>query len=53
MEISNSGTNPAISHAQITTRSLGPIETCTSVPKVDVLQAKQQMRGGTHRDQEF
>ena len=30
MEFSNSGANRAVSHAQITRRSLGPIETCNS-----------------------
>ena len=33
MEMSNSGANPAVSHAQITRRSLGPIETFNSDPK--------------------
>ena len=40
MKFSNSGTNQAISHAQITRRSLGPIETCNSDPKDAVLHAK-------------
>ena len=40
MEISDSGANPAVSHAQITKRSLGPIETCNSDPKGAVLHAK-------------
>ena len=40
MVISGSGANPAVSHAQITSRSLGPIETCNSDPKVAVLHAK-------------
>ena len=30
MEFSNSGANRAVSHAQITRRCLGPIETCNS-----------------------
>ena len=37
METSNSGANDAVMHAQITRRSLGPIETCNSDPKVAVL----------------
>ena len=39
MEISDSGANPAVSHAQISRRSLGPIETCNSDPKGAVLHA--------------
>ena len=38
--MSNSRANPAVSHAQITRRSLGPIETCNSDPKDPVLHAK-------------
>ena len=38
-------------HTQITRRSLGPIETYNSDPKVAVVNAKKtQMRVGTHRD---
>ena len=40
MEISNSGANCAVSHAQINSRSLGILETCNSDPKVAVLRAK-------------
>ena len=39
MEFSNSGANLAVSHAQITRRSLGYIETCNSDPKEAVLHA--------------
>ena len=40
METSISGANHAVLHAQNDRRSLGPIETCNSGPKVAVLQAK-------------
>ena len=40
MKLSDSGAYPAVSHAQITRRSLGPIETCNSDPKDAVLHAK-------------
>ena len=40
METSNSAAIHAVLHAQINRRSLGPIETCNSVPKVAVLLAK-------------
>ena len=54
MEFSNSGANCAVSHAQITRRSLGPLETCNSDPKEAVLHAKKtQMKAGTHRDKFF
>ena len=39
METSNSGANHAVLHAQIKRRSLGPLETCNSDPKVAVLHA--------------
>ena len=45
MEISNSGAICAVSHAQINRRSLGPIETCNSDPKVVVLHAKTTDEG--------
>ena len=45
MEFSNSGANLAVSHAQITRRSLGPIETCNSVPKEAVLHANTTDEG--------
>ena len=45
METSNSGANCAVSLAQINRRSLGPIETCNSDSKVDVLHAKQTDEG--------
>ena len=45
MEFSNSGANHAVSHAQITRRSLGHIETCNSDPKEAVLQAKYADEG--------
>ena len=51
MEMFNSGANPAVSHSQITRRSLGPIETCNSDPIVVIVNAKKtQMRTGTLRD---
>ena len=40
MEISISGANPAVSNAQITRRSQGPIETCISGPKSADLHVK-------------
>ena len=45
MEISNSGANRAVSHAQIIRRSLGPIETCNSDPKDALLHAKTTDEG--------
>ena len=45
MEMSNSGANPAVSNAQITRRSLGPIDTCNSDPKDAVLHAKTTDEG--------
>ena len=45
MEISDSGTNRAVSHVQITRRSLGAIETCDSDPKDAVLHAKTADEG--------
>ena len=45
METSYSGANHAVLHAQITWRSLGPIETCNSDPKVAVLRAKTTDEG--------
>ena len=45
MEISISGNNRAVSHARITRRSLGPIETCDSSPKDAVLHAKATKEG--------
>ena len=45
MEISNSGANRAVSHAQITRRILGPIETCISDQKDAVLHAKTTDEG--------
>ena len=45
MEFSNSGANLAVSHAQITRRSLGPIETCNSDPKEAVLHANTTDEG--------
>ena len=40
METSDSGANRTDLHAQINRRSLGPIETCNSDPKVAVLHAQ-------------
>ena len=40
MKISNCGANPAVSHAQITRRSLGPIETSDSDANHVVLHAQ-------------
>ena len=40
METSNFGTNHVVLHAQIYIRSLGPLETCNSDPKVVVLHAQ-------------
>ena len=45
MEISNSGANRNVSHAQITRRSLGPIQTFNSDPKDTVLHAKATDEG--------
>ena len=45
METSISGANHAVLHAQIKRRSLGPIETCNSDPKVAVLHAKNTDEG--------
>ena len=45
METSNSGANHAVLHAQISRRSLGPIVTCNSDPKVAVLNAKTTDEG--------
>ena len=45
MEISNFGAKCAVSHAQVNRRSLGPIETCNSDPKVAVLHAKTTDEG--------
>ena len=45
MEFSISGANCAVSHAQITRRSLGPLETCNSDPKEAVLHAKTTDEG--------
>ena len=45
MEFSNSGANHAVSHAQISRRSLGPIETCNSDPKEAVLHANTTDEG--------
>ena len=45
MEISNSGANHAVSHAQINSRSLGTLETCNSDTKVAVLCAKNTNEG--------
>ena len=53
METSISGANHAVLHAQINKRSLGPIETCNSDPKVAVCMQKPPMRSGTHRDLQF
>ena len=50
MEICNLGANRAVSHAQITRRSLGPLETCKSDQKDAVCIQKPQMRAGNHRD---
>ena len=45
METSYSGAKYAVLHAQITWRSLGPIETCNSNPKVAVFHAKTTDEG--------
>ena len=45
METRNSGANHAVLHAQINRRSPGPIETCNSDPKDDVLHAKTTDEG--------
>ena len=39
------GANHAVLHLQINRRSLGPIETCNSDPKVAVLHAKNTYEG--------
>ena len=41
----HSGPKRAVLHSQINTRSLGPIETCISEPKVAVLHAKATNEG--------
>ena len=45
METSNSDANHAVFHSQINRRSLGPIETCYSDPKLAVLHAKTTDEG--------
>ena len=45
MKISNCGANRAVSNAQITRRSLAPIETCNSDPKDAVLNARTTDEG--------
>ena len=45
METSYSGANYDVMHSQINRRSLGPIETCNSDPKVAVLHAKTTDEG--------
>ena len=45
METSKSAANHAVFHAQINRRSLGPMETCNSGPKVAVLIAKTTNEG--------
>ena len=40
METSNSATKHAVLHSQINRRSLGPLQTCNSDPKVAILHAK-------------
>ena len=40
METNNSGANRAVSHAQITRRCLGPIETCNSGANHAALKAQ-------------
>ena len=45
MEISNSGANHVVFHAQINRRSLAPIETHNSDPKDAVLHAKTADEG--------
>ena len=50
METSISDANHAVLHAQISKRSLVPLETSNSDQKVAVLHAKPQMRAATHRD---
>ena len=45
METNNSAANHAVFHAQINRRSLGPMETCNSGPKVAVLIAKATNEG--------
>ena len=45
METSYSDANHDVLHAQITRRSLGPIDTCNSDPKDAVLHAKTTDEG--------
>ena len=45
METSISAANHTVFHAQINRRSLGPIETCNSGPKVAVLIAQTENEG--------
>ena len=40
METNNSGASYAVLHSQFNRRSVGPIETCISDPKVAVFRAK-------------
>ena len=40
IDMHNSGSKRAVLHSQINRRSLGPLETCKSDPKVAVLHAK-------------
>ena len=53
METSNSHANHAVLHAQNDRRGLGPRETSYSGHNVAVVNAKRQMRAGTHRDLNF
>ena len=45
METSISAANHAVFHAQINRRSLGPMKTCNSSPKVAVLISKTTNEG--------
>ena len=45
METSNSGANHAVLHAGNDSRGLGPMETCSSDPKVAVFHAKTTEEG--------
>ena len=45
MDKRQSASNHAVLHSQINRRSLGPIETCNSDPKVAVLHAKTTDEG--------
>ena len=50
MENRHSESKHAVLQSQINRRSLGPLDTCKSHPKVAFCMQKPQMRAGTQRD---